>query len=228
MVDSARYTLDDPPEAAYRAAAQTWDGRYGTALSHGRNWRLMALILASVLVVQAGVMIWAFQQRTDVPYVVVLDERGDVAQLKVAERGYTPNEQQIAYHLQSFVRWVRSVPLDTHVFSQNWEQAYAFLSLEAKAKMNDYARKTSPADGLGKVARDVQVKNIRMRGAKTFEITWSEDEWRDGRKVRSTDYTGSFVVEISPPTSGEGILQNPLGLYIVEFGWSPDRPLLGG
>ena len=228
MVETTRYTHDGAPEDAYRSAAQTWDGRYGTLLAQARNWRLIAIILAALLVILSGGVLWTLQQRTDVPYVVVLDERGEVAQLKVAEREYTPSEQQIAYHLQHFVQWVRSRPLDPHVFARNWEQAYAFLSRDAQLKMNAYTQENPPDEGLGEVARDVRLRNIRLRGDNTFEVTWNEAAWQDGQRIAEADYTGSFVVEIAPPTSADAILKNPLGLYIVEFGWSPDRSVTGG
>lgn len=228
MVETTQYTHDGAPEDSYRFAAQTWDGRYGASLAQARNWRLIAIILAAVLVILSGGVLWALQQRSDVPYVVVLDERGEVAQLKVAEREYTLSEQQIAYHLQHVVQWVRSRPLDPHVFAHNWEQAYAFLSRDAQLKMNAYAQDNPPDEGLGEVARDVRLRNIRLRGDNTFEVTWTEAEWRDGRRIAETDYTGSFVVEIAPPTSADAILKNPLGLYIVEFGWSPNRSVMGG
>jgi len=185
-------------------------------------------MLTALMVILSGGVLWALQQRTDVPYVVVLDERGEVAQLKVAEREYTPSEQQVAYHLQHFVQWVRSRPLDPHVFARNWEQAYAFLSRDAQLKMNAYTQENPPDVGLGEVARDVRLRNIRLRGENTFEVTWIEAEWRDGQRIAETDYTGSFVVEIAPSTSAKMILKNPLGLYIVEFGWSPDRSVIGG
>jgi len=228
MVEGSRYTQDSGPEDGYRAAALTWDGRYGTTLAQARNWRLMALILAGLLVLQAGAVVWALRQRTDVPYVVVLDERGEVAQLKVAEREYSASEQQIAYHLQQFIQWVRSRPLDVEVFGQNWQQAYAFLSRDAQLKMNAYTLQNPPEEGLGEVARNVRLRNIRLRGANTYEIAWSEEEWQHGQRIGVADYSGSFVVQIEPPTSADAIMKNPLGLYIVEFGWSPDRSVIGG
>jgi type IV secretion system protein VirB5 len=94
--------------------------------------------------------------------------------------------------------------------------------------MNAHVKEHRPEEGLGEVARDVELRNIRLRGDKTFEIAWHEEEWQDGQRIAEADYTGSFVVEIEPPSTAEAILKNPLGLYIVEFGWSPDRSSLGG
>lgn len=227
MVERVRFTSNGAPLDPYRNAAESWDGRYGSALAQARNWRLISLLQLVILLMLAGAVVWAFQLRTEVPYVVVLDERGDAAQIKIADREYSPTEQQISYHIRHFIQWVRSRPLDPSVFAQNWEQAYAFMSRDAQLKMNAYAAENSPQEGLGEVARDVQVRNVRLRGQNTYEVAWHEEEWQDGARLSAADYTGSFVVKIEPPTSADTILKNPLGLYIVEFGWSADRPTEG-
>jgi len=226
MVEKIRFTNEAPLDP-YRAAAETWDGRYGSALAQARNWRMVSCLQLVIMLILAGAVVWAFQLRTEVPYVVVLDERGETAQLKVAEREYSPNEQQISYHVKQFIKWVRSRSLDPAVFGQNWEQAYAFMDRNAQLKMNAYAEENNPEEGLGKIARDVQVRNVRLRGQNTYEVRWHEEEWQEGSRLSEADYTGTFVVEIDPPTTADAILKNPMGLYIVEFGWSADRPTEG-
>ena len=223
MVESVRFTPDGSPVDPYRAAAESWDGRYGSALAQARNWRLIALLQLVIMLLLSGAVIWAFQMRTEVPYVVVLDERGETAQLRIADREYSPTEQQISYHIKQFIFWVRTRPLDPAVFSRNWEQAYDFMSRDAQLKMNSYAAEQRPEEGLGDIARDVEVLNVRLHGQNTYEIRWNEREWQDGARLSDTDYTGTFIVEIEPPTTGDDILKNPMGLYIVEFGWSADR-----
>lgn len=227
MVQRVRYTPDGAPIDSYRAAAESWDGRYGSALAQARNWRLISLLQLAIMLLLSGAVIWAFQLRTEVPYVVVLDERGETAQLKVADREYSPTELQISYHIKHFIEWVRSRPLDPTVFSRNWQQAYAFMNRDAQLKMNQFAAKYRPEEGLGDIARDVQVLNVRLRGQNTYEVRWHEEEWQDGSRLTEADYTGTFVVDIEPPTTGDDILENPMGLYIVEFGWSADRPIEG-
>lgn len=227
MVQRVRFTPEGAPQDSYRAAAASWDGRYGTALAQARNWRLISLLQLIIMLLLSGAVIWAFQLRTEVPYVVVLDERGETAQLRIADREYSPTEQQISYHVKQFIEWVRTRPLDPTVFSQNWEQAYAFMNRDAQLKMNQYAADHRPEEGLGEIARDVQVRNVRLRGQNTYEVRWQEEEWQDGSRLTEADYTGTFVVNIEPPTTGEDILKNPMGLYIVEFGWSADRPIKG-
>jgi len=215
--------IDDP----YRAAALTWDGRYGEAVVQARNWRVVAMGSLLISALLAGGTIWALQQRSDIPYVVVLDQQGDTMRLELAEKAYTPSEAQIAYHLRQWITWVRARPLDPLLFKKNWEQAYAFLSGEAKAKMNSHAREHDPKAELGRVARDVRIKNIRQRTPNAFEVAWIEEDWQDGQRVRQAHYSGSFLIEITPPTTAEKILQNPLGILITEFGWSPDVSLQG-
>ncbi len=219
---SPRYTPKVAIEDPYRAAAKTWDGRYGEALIQARNWRLLAVGLLAVLIIEACGVVWALQQRRDVPYVVVLDQQGEDLRIEVAHENYTPTDGQIAYHLQQWLRWVRSRPLDPLVFKQNWTRAYAFLANEAKAKMNAHAQEQDPKEDLGTIARDVTIKNIRRRSDRTFEIAWTEADWRDGQRLRQAAYSGTFLVRIVPPTTTEQIARNPLGVTIVEFGWSPD------
>ena len=153
MVQRTRFTPEGAPMDPYRAAAESWDGRYGSALAQARNWRLISILQLVIMLLLSGAVIWAFQLRTEVPYVVVLDERGETAQLKVADREYSPTEQQISYHVRQFIEWVRTRPLDPAVFSRNWEQAYAFMNRDAQLKMNQYAADYRPEEGLGRSRR---------------------------------------------------------------------------
>jgi len=212
-----------PAETPYRRAQQEWDARMGSAVLSARSWRTVAfasLALAAMLGGAAALI--AMQQRTFV-HVVEVSPEGQVMNVRAAERSWTPNEAQIAYHLGRWVRLVRSLPTDGVVLRENWLEAYRFLTPQAAAQLTEIARADDPFLSLGRVGRTVHIRSIVARSDNAWEVSWIERSTNATGSGDGESYTGVFTVTTRAPRNADEIATNPLGLLISDFSWSRVR-----
>ena len=106
-----RYADTPQPATPYQAAAQVWDDRIGSPRVQAKNWRLMALGCLTLALLMAGGLVWRSAQSIVTPYVIEVDEAGQVRAVGEAATPYRPADAQIAHHLARFVTMVRSLSL---------------------------------------------------------------------------------------------------------------------
>ena len=129
----------------HQAAAQVWDERIGSARVQAKNWRLMAFGCLVLALLMAGGLVWRSAQSIVTPYVIEVDQAGQVRAVGEAATPYRPADAQIAHHLARFVSLVRSLSIDPIVVRQNWLDAYDYTTDRGAAVLNDYARTNDPS-----------------------------------------------------------------------------------
>jgi type IV secretion system protein VirB5 len=162
------------------------------------------------------------QKRTFVHVVEVAPE-GQVLNVRAIDGRWSPTEAQIAHHLSRFVRLVRSLPTDGVVLRDNWLEAYAFLTPQAAAHLNELAREDDPFLSLGRVGRTVHIRSVIARSDRSWEVSWIERATNATGAGDPELYTGVFTVTTRAPRTSEEIAVNPLGLLISDFSWSRER-----
>ena len=107
-----RYSETPEPVTPYQAAGQAWDQRIGSARVQARNWRLMAFGSLALALLMAGGLVWRSAQSIVTPYVIEVDQAGQVRAVGEAATPYQPSDAQIAFHLARFVTDVRSLSIE--------------------------------------------------------------------------------------------------------------------
>jgi type IV secretion system protein VirB5 len=210
-------------DTPYRRARQEWDARMGSAVLSARAWRATAFAgLAAAALLGAGLTAVALQKRTFVHVVEVAPE-GQVLNVRAIDGRWSPTEAQVAHHLSRFVRLVRSLPTDGVVLRENWLAAYAFLTPQAAAHLNELAREDDPFLSLGRVGRTVHIRSVIARSDRSWEVSWIERATNATGAGDPELYTGVFTVTTRAPRTSEEIAVNPLGLLISDFSWSRER-----
>ena len=123
-----RYADTPQPATPYQSAAQVWDERIGSARVQARNWRFLAFGCLTLAVLMAGGLVWRSAQSIVTPYVIEVDNAGQVRAVGEAATPYRPSDAQIAYHLGRFIGLVRSLSIDPIVVRQNWLDAYDYTT----------------------------------------------------------------------------------------------------
>ncbi|MBN5084387.1 conjugal transfer protein TrbF, partial [Stenotrophomonas maltophilia] len=145
-----RYADTPQPATPYQAAGQVWDERIGLPRVQAKNWRLMAFGCLTLALLMAGGLVWRSAQSIVTPYVVEVDNAGQVRAVGEAATPYRPNDAQTAHHIARFVTLVRSLSIDPIVVRQNWLDAYDYTTDKGAAVLNDYARVNDPFARIGK------------------------------------------------------------------------------
>ena len=75
---AAHYGKTPQPETPYQKAAQVWDERIGSARVQAKNWRFMAFGCLTLAALMAGGLVWRSAQSIVTPYVIEVDNAGQV------------------------------------------------------------------------------------------------------------------------------------------------------
>jgi type IV secretion system protein TrbF len=175
-----RYADTPQPATPYQSAAQVWDERIGSARVQAKNWRLMAFGCLVLALLMAGGLVWRSAQSIVTPYVVEVDQAGQVRAVGEAATPYRPNDAQIAYHLAHFVALVRSLSIDPIVVRQNWLDAYDYTTDRGAAVLNEYARTHDPFARVGKESVTVQITSVVRASDASFNVRWTEQRFVNG------------------------------------------------
>lgn len=219
---SRPYAGQTIPQNQYHRGAQEWDERIGSARVQAHNWRIAAFLFGTLAVVLAVILGFVALNKQVETYIVPVDDAGRIGQVKLLGDAYQPSKAETAYFLSEFVKKIRSKSIDPVVVRRNWTEAYNFISLDAKAVLDDYARETNPLADIGKEARSVEISSVVQRAADTYQVAWNEKQFIKGQNVGMRHYTGVFTVAVEKPKTAEEIHQNPLGIKITSMTWDQE------
>ncbi|MFG1288941.1 MULTISPECIES: conjugal transfer protein TrbF [Xanthobacter] len=215
-----RYSQTSEPATPYQAAGQLWDERLGSARVQARNWRLMSFGCLTLAVSMAGGLLWQAGRSTVTPYVVEVDQLGQVKTVGPAVEAYRPTDAQIAYALARFIQNVRALPTDPIVVRQNWLEAYDFTTDRGSAGLNDYARANDPFGKVGKMSVAVEVTSVVRASDSSFQIRWIERRYETNQLAGTDRWTGILTIIMQPPRTEDRLRKNPLGIFVNGINWS--------
>lgn len=215
-----RYSDTPEPVTPYQAAAQVWDHRIGLARVQARNWRFMAFGCLSLALLMAGGLVWRSAQSIVTPYVIEVDQAGQVRAVGEAATPYQPGDAQIAFHLARFITDVRSLSIDPIVVRQNWLEAYDYTTDRGAATLNDHARATDPFARIGQQSIAVQVNSVVRASDNSFQLRWTERRYVNGEAAGLERWTAVLSTVLQAPRTEERLRKNPLGIYVNGLSWS--------
>ncbi len=209
-------------ETPYKKARQHWDQRIGSARVQAANWRLIALLMAVLLLFCLGIIAWQMQSSRLIPYVVEVSDKGHIRAIGPAEKHYRPKDEQIAFHLADFITHIRSLPADPVIVRQNWLKAYAFVTGHAATTLSDHARKNNPFKQLGSRTVAVEILSVVRASKDSFQVRWKETVYLNGSADSTTPYTALLTITLQPPVRKNILMNNPLGIFIKDLNWSAE------
>jgi type IV secretion system protein VirB5 len=215
-----RYSDTPAPVTPYQAAAQVWDERIGSARVQAKNWRLMAFGSLALALLMAGGLVWRSAQSIVTPYVVEVDQAGQVRAVGEAATPYRPGDAQIAHHLARFITDVRSLSIDPIVVRRNWLEAYDHATDRGAATLNDYARTNDPFSRIGQNSVAVEVTSVVRASDSSFQVRWIERAFVNGAPAGTERWTAVLSIVLQPPRTEERLRKNPLGIYVNGLSWS--------
>ncbi len=215
-----RYSDTPAPVTPYQAAAQVWDERIGSARVQAKNWRLMAFGSLTLALLMAGGLVWRSAQSIVTPYVIEVDQAGQVRTVGEAATPYRPGDAQIAHHLARFITDVRSLSIDPIVVRRNWLEAYDYATDRGAATLNDYARTNDPFSRIGQNSVAVEVSSVVRASDSSFQVRWIERAYINGSPSTIERWTAVLSIVLQPPRTEERLRKNPLGIYVNGLSWS--------
>ncbi len=217
---STHYGKAPEPETPYQRAGQVWDERIGAPRVQAKNWRLMAFGCLVLALLMAGGLVWRSAQSIVTPYVIEVDQSGQVRTVGEAATPYRPTDAQTAHHIARFVTLVRSLSIDPIVVRQNWLDAYDYTTDRGAAVLNDYARVNDPFARIGKESVTVQITSVVRASDASFNVRWMERRYVNGAAAGLERWTAVVSIVQQTPRTEERLRRNPLGIYVNGLSWS--------
>ena len=153
------------------------------------------------------------------PYVIEVDQAGQVRAVGEAATPYRPGDAQIAHHLARFVTLVRSLSIDPIVVRQNWLDAYDYTTDKGAAVLNDYARTNDPFARIGESVT-VQITSVVRASDTSFNVRWTEQRYVNGAPAGTERWNAVLSTVLQTPRTEQRLLKNPLGIYVNGLSWS--------
>jgi type IV secretion system protein VirB5 len=208
----------EPSLTPYQLAQAEWDERIGNARTQATNWRLIAILSATISIFLLIILISLLATKTEKIFIAEVTQSGRVVNISPLRVTYNPTVAQKEYFIGQFIDMMRSLPLDPVIAKKNWLTAYSFLSRQAATKFNTYLSKSNPIDLLGKKTVLTKIRDVNPLSESTIQIDWEETATDlNGQPETKNNYSGVFTIAIKQPSTQDEILRNPLGIHIVDF-----------
>jgi type IV secretory pathway TrbF-like protein len=218
------YQSAQPIVNRYHDPKKVWDERIGDARVQAKNWRLVAFGTIILGIVLAYGLIYQSSKSKIIPYMVRVNSDGSAQVNGPIPDHYLPQQTEIKYFLNQFIKWVRIIPTDPVIFKQNWLTAYSYLRPAAAMKMTGIVNKENPASQIGNETREVNITSILSITNNSYQIRWKETSYTaDGTQKELTSMSGIFTTQVIMPTDEKILNVNPLGLYISDFSWGKEN-----
>ena len=209
----------------YLKARMEWDDRYGSARTQALNWRYLSFLLMGLLMLTLLGVIYLGTLPKQAIHIVETDKLGQAAyrgRVGIDGEQYRIPEASKKYHLKRFIEDVRSLPADTVVVKQQWEDAYALLSPAAANVLSDYARKDPPTERMKEQRVTLGSITLIPISADSWSAEWQETTWnKRGGNKGIQKWKGIFNLIQQTPTTEAQLRLNPIGMYIDSFSWAP-------
>jgi len=216
-------TLDFKPEnieTPYQRATQAFDDLIGSVVIRSSNWRFICILTSFSLLCSIFCNIYLATKAEVTPYIIEISDKGHVTNIGpvIKNTTYRPEQHIIGYFLQQYVHKLRSIPMDKKILSDNFRNAYNFVTDRGRNILNQYAKEFNPFLKFESFIVETKIYSVTQLNDKVYQIDWSERVLKkNGLLLKETDFIGIFNVKIQQPTSKSALDVNPLGIFIDFF-----------
>jgi len=81
--------------------------------------------------------------------------------------------------------------------------------------MTPLAQQNPPTEKVGLEAITVSIQKASKLSNRTYQIAFRQEHYIQGAFDHTEDWTATLTVDVRPSSDPDGILKNPLGIYIV-------------
>jgi len=212
-----------PAQSRFSSLIGQYDDYVNKLMRDNRTWQLTGLCAVVMLVLTVIGWFYLSSRKAETVMVIEVNELG---RAKYAGKisggtfldGYGIKDYMIESVIADFIENTRSIFTDGDVMNNNYRKAANHLSNELKEKLRNELIEEDPFSQIGRTKRAVLIESaIRMTKA-----TWQYD-WYDivtdisGRELRRARMRGMFTIATQEPQSETERVNNPLGIFIVDY-----------
>ena len=201
------------------------DRMYGDLALRARQWMIAALVSMTVSIVLAVGMVTLVTTDRNVPYIVELDQLGElrvvgeIATQEVPERARRATLHRVVTHM-------RQIPTDARILRAQHSQARAHMTGEAAMRFNSDLRSSGDqlnrmlSQGAQRYVREIKSLLPYPGEPGLYRVTWTEESKGMGTGA-PVSYEGHFHIQDNVTLAPEQAIHNPLGIFITDYSITP-------
>ncbi len=220
---SLRFGRAPEPVTPYQRAGQLWDDYVGSARAQMRTWRLIAFALVGAVAIIAADNLRLRVESTVVPFLVQIDPTGALLGIDKLGNSRKLSDVQLAYQLGRFISNFRSKSADPVVIKQNWLDAYAFASGQARQTLNDLANRNDPFADIGHKTVSVEINSVVRLSENSMQARWTERAYDDGALTSTDHYVGVLTLIDRPVRTEDELRANPFGFTVDAMSFTKEN-----
>ncbi len=209
----------------YLDARREWNAQFGRHISEKNSWRVAALISLLTALLSIGGLLTLGASKKVVPFVAVVDDLGNTIATASATSTGSTDPRVVRAVISDFYKNFRSVTTDGYAQKERIKRVYSLISAQDPAYrvMNEHFsnKDNDPFTRAKTITASVNMSSILPLSKNTFQVEWEEVvRDRNGKIVSTEDYQSALTIKQTDQLTGQEMLDNPLGLYVVEISWT--------
>lgn len=206
-------------KSSYVRGREEWLERYGSYIDRERRWRWIAIICLCITVVAVGGNVIQATQNKIVPYVVAVDNIGNIRAVERASAPSATPTHVIQAELSNFVVNWRTVTADLDLQKRMLERLQYSVAGAAKGQMREWYAVNNPYERAKNILVQVDIKSLPSPvSANSWRVEWTETTRNHtGVLMNQGMFQATLAVQIEPPTTDAAVLRNPGGVFIVSM-----------
>ena len=202
-------------------SALTKGDRMGTLREDRDRWFRLALVMTFIAAGAVGFGIWAAVRSEYIPYIVAVDDLGEVQPVQTAKVISSWPDAAVRRELADLVRDWRAITSDEMVLRQQYRRLQYFLEQNSAAdrKVRAWAQATEPLKTAASTTVEITVTSVNFAGGRTWLVEWSEIRRNraNGQVETTSRWRGSFVLGQRRITDPAWLTWNPFGMVIEDI-----------
>jgi len=206
-----------------------YEGRLGESIVQKRGLLLWALTSSAINLLLTVALFVLLPLKTIQPYVVEVNKlsgEARAAEVAVSAKNYRPDDATKSFWLSEFAKGALTIDPRRDVTEENIRQAGAKARGKAATQLADYLRRTQPIKTIMEdpdFSRRVTVRAVTfLKNANTATVQLQTEDLTRGRSSELRRYIVKLDYAFAEPTSTAEILQNPLGMFVIDFAINED------
>ncbi len=202
-----------------------WGGLVMAALEGRRMWKGVAFLALGIALILAGATTYLIVHKEVFVHVVEVAETGQIRSVSSLP---TEWERITQAHIDFVIRqlwpWLRTIPDDPVVLTNNWGHARKFMTDKALRMIGTYVKEQEERFKEGK-RMQIAIRAITPIGGyqRSYQIEWTETLYSSQGATESIkEWTGTIQISQLSLKDMKRVsnYDNPLGLYIEEVYWN--------
>lgn len=218
-----------PVNSPYLNARRNWNDNVSSFVTASQLWQFVGIASLLIALASVGGLIYISTQSKFIPYVVEVDQLGQLRNAGVATSTVSTDDRILKAIAANFIENARLVTPDVTLQRKAIFSVYAHIASNDPAlnKINEWYNSTPAANPLARAANEMvstSITSILQQTKNVFQIDWVETTRdRNGNMIGKPVSWRALVTVYAPTkvdlTGSQTMYDNPLSIYIKDFSW---------